>query len=156
CASAPVRSRSRTSTRQPRPGRRTPQTLPHPRRCAIRGEVARTSKPRRYNRPPSRCPSVMNPLLSRLQPYPFERLRAVNAGVAPNPAPRAINLPMGGPRHPTPQLLVDALARGATEGLANYPMTAGSPALREAIAAWLTRRHGLPALDPATQVLPVL
>jgi N-succinyldiaminopimelate aminotransferase len=34
-------------------------------------------------------------------------------------------------------------------------MTAGAPALREAIAAWLSRRHGLPALDPATDVLPV-
>jgi len=98
----------------------------------------------------------MNPLLSRLQPYPFERLRALNAGVTSHPARRAINLSIGEPRHPTPQLLVDALARGATEGLANYPMTAGSPALREAIAAWLARRHGLPALDPATQVLPVL
>jgi N-succinyldiaminopimelate aminotransferase len=98
----------------------------------------------------------MNPLLSRLQPYPFERLRALNAGVTPDPARRAINLSIGEPRHPTPQLLVDALARGATDGLANYPMTAGSPALREAIAAWLARRHGLPALDPATQVLPVL
>jgi len=30
------------------------------------------------------------------------------------------------------------------------------PALREAIAAWLKRRHGLISLDPATQVLPVL
>ena len=35
-------------------------------------------------------------------------------------------------------------------------MTAGTPALREAIAAWLTRRHRLPALDPVTQLLPVL
>ncbi|MEN9475361.1 MAG: hypothetical protein RIS48_2083, partial [Pseudomonadota bacterium] len=27
----------------------------------------------------------MNPLLSRLQPYPFERLRQLFAGVTPNP-----------------------------------------------------------------------
>ncbi len=44
----------------------------------------------------------------------------------------------------------------AGSGLANYPMTAGAPALREALARWLVRRHNLPSLDPATQVLPVL
>jgi N-succinyldiaminopimelate aminotransferase len=98
----------------------------------------------------------MNPLLSRLKPYPFERLRAQNAGVTPNPARRAINLSIGEPRHPTPRLVLDALARGAAEGLANYPMTAGSPALRDAITVWLNRRHQLTHLDPATQVLPVL
>jgi N-succinyldiaminopimelate aminotransferase len=52
-------------------------------------------------------------------------------------------------------LLLDALAAGA-KGLANYPTTAGPPGLREAIAAWLKRRHGLTSLDPTTQVLPVL
>jgi N-succinyldiaminopimelate aminotransferase len=40
-------------------------------------------------------------------------------------------------------------------GLANYPLTAGIDALRQAIAGWLTRRYGLRALDFATQVLPV-
>ena len=98
----------------------------------------------------------MNPLLRRLQPYPFERLRAMMAEVTPNAGKRAINLSIGEPKHPTPQLVVDALARAATTGLANYPTTAGSPALREAIAQWLRRRHGLVALDAATEVLPVL
>ena len=98
----------------------------------------------------------MNPRLRALQPYPFERLRALNAAIVPNPAKRALNLSIGEPRHPTPQLVVDALAAGAVRGLANYPMTIGAPALREAIARWLAWRHGLPALDPATQVLPVL
>ncbi len=97
----------------------------------------------------------MNPRLALLQPYPFERLRALFAGVTGNPAHRAISLSIGEPRHPTPRLLLDALTAGSA-GLANYPMTAGSPALREAIAGWLSRRHGLPPLDPATQVLPVL
>ena len=97
----------------------------------------------------------MNPQLARLQPYPFERLRALFAEVTPNPAHPPINLSLGEPKHPTPALLLDALASGAT-GLANYPTTAGAPALREAIAAWLKRRHGLPALDWLTQVLPVL
>jgi N-succinyldiaminopimelate aminotransferase len=44
---------------------------------------------------------------------------------------------------------------GALEGLAAYPATAGTPALREAIAAWLARRYALPAIDAGTQVLPV-
>jgi N-succinyldiaminopimelate aminotransferase len=90
-----------------------------------------------------------------LQPYPFERLRALFAGVTPNAARRPINLSLGEPKHPTPPLILEALAAGA-KGLANYPTIAGPPALREAIAAWLSRRHALGTLDPATQVLPVL
>jgi N-succinyldiaminopimelate aminotransferase len=97
----------------------------------------------------------VNPRLSRLQPYPFERLRQLLAGVTTNPARTPINLSIGEPKHPTPKLILDALAAGGPS-LANYPTTAGAPALREAIAAWLIRRHRLSALDPATQVLPVL
>jgi N-succinyldiaminopimelate aminotransferase len=96
----------------------------------------------------------LNPLLGRLQPYPFEKLRALLAGVTPNPALAPINLSIGEPKHPTPALVKAALA-GALDGLAAYPATAGTPALREAIAAWLVRRYALPALDAATQVLPV-
>ena len=96
----------------------------------------------------------MNPLLGRLQPYPFEKLRALLAGVTPNPALRPIDLSIGEPKHPTPELVKAALA-GALDGLSAYPATAGTPALREAIAAWLMRRYALPALDAATQVLPV-
>jgi N-succinyldiaminopimelate aminotransferase len=99
--------------------------------------------------------TTLNPQLARLQPYPFERLRALFAGVAPNAARRPINLSLGEPKHPTPPLILEALAAGA-KGLANYPTIAGSPALREAIAGWLVRRHALSTLDPAAQVLPVL
>ncbi len=97
----------------------------------------------------------MNPRLGLLKPYPFERLRQAIAAVQPNPALRPINLSIGEPRHPTPSLVIVAL-REATAGLANYPTTAGTPALREAIAAWLVRRHQLAALDATSQVLPVL
>jgi N-succinyldiaminopimelate aminotransferase len=97
----------------------------------------------------------LNPQLARLQPYPFERLRALFGAVAANPAQPPINLSLGEPKHPTPALLLEALASGA-KGLANYPTTAGAPALREAIAAWLRRRHDLHSLDALTQVLPVL
>ena len=124
--------------------------MPH--RVASRG-ASTTSVP--YTLALARSNITLNPRLSRLQPYPFERLRQALAGVAANPALTPINLSIGEPRHPTPQLVLDALAAGAP-GLANYPTTIGAPALREAIAAWLTRRHGLRALDPKTQVLPVL
>ena len=96
----------------------------------------------------------MNPLLDRLQPYPFEKLRALLAGTAPNPELAPINLSIGEPKHPTPALVKDALI-GALDGLAVYPATAGTPALREAVSKWLARRYGIPAPDPETQVLPV-
>lgn len=98
----------------------------------------------------------MNPLLRLLQPYPFERLRALYDGVIPDPDKSALNVSIGEPKHATPALILDALARGAAAGLANYPTTIGSDALRDAIAAWLVRRHALTALDAATEVLPVL
>ncbi|WP_310625541.1 succinyldiaminopimelate transaminase [Limnohabitans sp.] len=95
----------------------------------------------------------MNSLLSRLQPYPFERLKQLFSTVTPNPAYAPISLGIGEPRHATPQLVLDALAK-ATAQLAAYPATAGLPALREACVNWMQRRYGL-KLDAATQVLPV-
>ena len=96
----------------------------------------------------------MNPLLDRLQPYPFEKLRRLLAGAAPNPALQPIDLSIGEPKHPTPALVKDALA-AALDGLAAYPASVGTPALREAIAAWLARRYGIPLPDAERQVLPV-
>jgi N-succinyldiaminopimelate aminotransferase len=96
----------------------------------------------------------VNPRLRSLQPYPFDRLRELLAGVTPNPALRPIDLSIGEPKHPTPALVRNAL-QAALDGLSVYPRTAGLPELREAIAAWARRRYSLPALDPATQVLPV-
>jgi len=97
----------------------------------------------------------MNPLLSHLQPYPFERLRQLFAGITPPAGLRPISLGIGEPKHPTPPFIQQALADSARQGgLAAYPATAGEPALRAACAAWVQRRYGL-ALDAATQVLPV-
>jgi N-succinyldiaminopimelate aminotransferase len=95
----------------------------------------------------------MNPLLDRLQPYPFERLRQLFAGIAPNPGLRPISLGIGEPRHATPQLIKDALVAGL-DGLAHYPITAGEPHLRDAFRRWLMTRYGL-AVDANTQMLPV-
>ncbi len=97
----------------------------------------------------------MNPRLRQLQPYPFERLRALLAGVTPPAGLAPVNLSIGEPRHPTPALLKEALAANLG-GLARYPLTKGLPELRGAIAAWLARRHGIPAPDPETQVIPAL
>jgi N-succinyldiaminopimelate aminotransferase len=94
----------------------------------------------------------VNSRLSHLQPYPFEKLRALLAGLAPSGRP--IPLSIGEPQHATPGLIRDALAQHL-DGLSVYPTTAGSDRLREAIAAWFVRRYGLPSLDAATQVLPV-
>jgi N-succinyldiaminopimelate aminotransferase len=94
----------------------------------------------------------MNPRLTLLQPYPFERLRQLQAGVTPNPQLAAISLGLGEPRHPAPAVVLDAM-RGNLAGLSNYPATSGSPELRAAIAAWIQRRYGL-QLDAATQLIP--
>ena len=95
----------------------------------------------------------MNPLLSKLQPYPFERLRVLHSSVTPNPAYQPISLGMGEPRHATPQLIKDAITSNLA-GLANYPGTLGEPALRQTIRGWLKRRYDLD-VDPNTQILPV-
>ncbi len=95
----------------------------------------------------------MNPLLSLLQPYPFERLRQLFGGVTPSAAHRAISLGIGEPRHATPPFIQEALAANLA-GLASYPSTAGDPSLREACAGWMQRRYRIP-VNPATQVLPV-
>lgn len=96
----------------------------------------------------------MNPLLSRLQPYPFEKLRGLLAGREANPGLHPIDLSIGEPKHPTPQLIKDALV-GSLDGLATYPRAGGLAELRQTIADWLSGRYGIPAPDPETQVLPV-
>lgn len=94
----------------------------------------------------------MNPNLDLLQPYPFQKLRDLFKGIEPNPALKHINLSIGEPKHPTPAFIRDSLTRNL-DGLANYPTTQGSHALRESIAQWALKRYGV-ALDPATQILP--
>ncbi len=96
----------------------------------------------------------MNPDLNRLQPYPFQKLAALFREVQPNRDYRAISLHIGEPKHATPQFIKNALTANL-DGLANYPTTAGSDALRDAIARWLATRYGIPLPDSKTQILPV-
>ncbi|MFZ6861051.1 succinyldiaminopimelate transaminase [Undibacterium sp. Ji67W] len=97
---------------------------------------------------------TFHPHLSKLQPYPFEKLKRLFADINPNPAYKAISLGIGEPKHPTPEFIKQALIENM-DGLASYPLTAGSDALRFSISQWLERRYGIPALNPATQILPV-
>ena len=96
----------------------------------------------------------MNPDLDRLQPYPFEKLRQLFADLQPPQDKSPIALSIGEPKHPSPHFVVQSLADNLDK-LANYPLTKGIPELRQAIAAWLTRRFGLQGVDPESQVLPV-
>ncbi len=96
----------------------------------------------------------MNPHLSQLHPYPFEKLRQLVADIKPSAGLKEIRLSIGEPQHATPAFIKEALTAGLS-GLAFYPSTAGAPSLREAIANWIARRYTLPPPDVDTQVLPV-
>ncbi|HNA82796.1 MAG TPA: succinyldiaminopimelate transaminase [Thiobacillaceae bacterium] len=95
----------------------------------------------------------MNPRLNQLQPYPFQKLRELFAGIVPDTALSAINLSIGEPKHATPAFIKEALTANL-QGLAHYPVTQGSDDLRRSIADWCRMRYGV-ELDPATQILPV-
>ena len=97
----------------------------------------------------------MNPGFSSLQPYPFERLRALYEPLTPaDKSP--INLSIGEPKHPTPDFIQQTLIE-SIDGTARYPSTRGTPALREAIAKWISQRFKVnPAMiDAERHVLPV-
>ncbi len=95
----------------------------------------------------------MNSRLDQLQPYPFQKLRDLFAGVNPDAGFSPINLSIGEPKHATPEFIKQAMTENMV-GLASYPLTQGSDALRQSISAWCSRRYGVD-LDPATEVLPV-
>ena len=98
----------------------------------------------------------MNNALNQLQPYPFEKLRALLDGVTPAADKRAIALSIGEPKHASPAFVAKALADNLDK-MAVYPTTPGLPALRESIVHWCERRFGVPAgwLNAAQHVLPV-
>ena len=99
----------------------------------------------------------MNPNLDKLQPYPFQTLAKLFRGIEPAADKSPIRLSIGEPRHPTPALIHHAITQNLA-GLASYPITRGSEALRETIANWLIRRFQLPegSLHPDKHILPVL
>ena len=98
----------------------------------------------------------MNPDLTRLQPYPFERMATLYTGVTPPAGLETIRLSIGEPKHPTPAFIAEAMIEHL-HGLSLYPSTRGTDALRTTICDWLTARFTLPpdSLDPARHALPV-
>ncbi|MBB3045919.1 N-succinyldiaminopimelate aminotransferase [Litorivivens lipolytica] len=95
----------------------------------------------------------MNPDLQKLQPYPFEKLRALFAGVTPANLP-PVALSIGEPKHASPAFVMETITRELPR-LANYPTTKGLPELRQSIARWVCQRFKLETLDAEQQVLPV-
>ena len=98
---------------------------------------------------------MYNNRLAGLTEYPFQRLAALIAGVAPPPGHEII-MSIGEPQHNPPALLHQALAQNP-EQWGRYPATPGTPDYRAAVAAWANKRYGLPAgfLDADKNVLPV-
>lgn len=75
-----------------------------------------------------------------LPDFPWDALEPFGERARRHPA-GMVDLSVGSPVDPAPQLVRDALA--AATDAHSYPATAGSPPLREAIADWYARRHGV-------------
>ncbi len=98
----------------------------------------------------------MNPNLSHLHRYPFEKLAQLKAGCLPPDNLEPISLSIGEPKHPAPDFALQAMIDNLS-GLASYPLTKGSILLREAINNWLVQRFKLNSenIDPEKNILPV-
>ena len=86
-----------------------------------------------------------------LPDYPWDAMAPYAARAAEHPG-GALNLSVGSPVDPTPAAVREALA--AATDAHSYPTTAGTPALREAIADWYRRRRGV-SVEPGA-VLPTI
>ncbi len=95
----------------------------------------------------------MNPDLSHLHPYPFEKLRQLFEGITPNPNCKPIALSIGEPKHEPPQFVLDKLSSSLGH-IPQYPTTAGTETLRKSIADWLSNRFHLKAINQQ-QIIPV-
>jgi len=90
-------------------------------------------------------------LAARLPAFTWDRIAPLGekAGLHPD---GAVDLSMGTPVDPVPDLIRDALAQGSNAP--GYPATRGTPRLRAAAAGWLARAHGV-GVSP-DDVLPVI
>jgi succinyldiaminopimelate transaminase len=89
--------------------------------------------------------------LISLPDFPWDRLEPYKA-TALGHADGIVDLSVGTPVDPTPEIVRKALADAADAP--GYPLTYGTPRLREAAAGWLHRRFGVHA-DPAA-ILPAI
>jgi succinyldiaminopimelate transaminase len=87
-----------------------------------------------------------------LPDFPWDTL-AAHAGIARAHPGGIIDLSVGTPVDPAPDVVRAALA--AASDAPGYPQTYGTPALREAVAAWFARRRGVPDVCP-DGVLPTI
>ena len=79
------------------------------------------------------------PVSRRLPDFPWDKLTAY-AATARSHADGVVDLSVGTPVDPTPEVVQEALRAGADAP--GYPQTYGTPVLREAVAAWFARRRG--------------
>jgi aspartate/methionine/tyrosine aminotransferase len=99
---------------------------------------------------------MWNRRFSALDEFPFRRLAAMLADIAPAADRPLADLSIGEPQHEPPPLLAATLAAN-THLWNKYPPPAGTPAFRRAAADWLERRFALPEgwLEPDRHILPV-
>jgi succinyldiaminopimelate transaminase len=97
-------------------------------------------------------PAHRTRLASELPDFPWDTIAAPKA-IAQEHAGGIVDLSIGTPVDPTPELAIRALTRAANSP--GYPFTAGTAALRQAIASYLTRRWGAVGLAP-DHTLPVI
>jgi N-succinyldiaminopimelate aminotransferase len=98
----------------------------------------------------------MNPDLNKLQPYPFEKLKALLGQVTPSADYSAIPLSIGEPKHPSPQFVLDSITNNLGK-VAIYPSTKGLPEFRKSMTNWATQRFNLKpgTLCSEENILPV-
>lgn len=87
-----------------------------------------------------------------LPDFPWDSLAPAKARAAAA-AGGLVDLSVGTPVDPTPQVIQDALIAAADAP--GYPQTAGTPPLREAVSVWFAARRGVPDVDPAG-VMPTI
>ncbi|MGD8167818.1 succinyldiaminopimelate transaminase [Herbiconiux sp. P16] len=90
--------------------------------------------------------------LGELPDYPWDQM-APYAQAAKAHRDGIVDLSIGSPVDPTPPVVRDALA--AATDAHSYPLTTGTPRLREAIVDWYARRRGVTGLT-AENVLPTI
>jgi len=88
----------------------------------------------------------------QLPDFPWDSIGEATARARAHPD-GLVDLSVGSPVDPTPAVIAEALAAAA--GAPGYPTTAGTPELREAIAAWFDRRRGVPGLT-AEHAIPTI
>jgi len=84
-----------------------------------------------------------------LPDFPWDSLVPLKqraAGAATADGLGLVDLSVGTPVDPTPDIVQEALRSAADAP--GYPQTWGTPALREAVASWFARRRGVPDVDP--------